>query len=109
MREILAFLQIIQILGRWLQAAVVNFHITSAVIIFIDILNRLVSEQSIPLRWWELIPSLYLLIYFKYFYQRKEKIEVSVPLINIENKNAVEIRNSIEILDIEKTEGNRPG
>lgn len=94
MKEFLAFLQIIQLIGKCIVSLIRNYHITSALILFFDIIDRLGSPQKRPVEGWEVLLSSLVVIWYYRKRSARKTLEPITPIININNKNIVGIINS---------------
>jgi len=89
---ILAFLQILQILGRWTIAIIRNFHFVSAIILFINIVDRIVGNLFRTPSFEEIGVVLHLVVWNKLRKKKQSDVDPKTT-INIENQNTVNITN----------------
>ncbi len=90
MDSFLAFLQIIQILGKWTWTMLTNFHIVSGIILFWGLIARLGNNNaSWDLGPWEIIAGCYLAIWY-----RRKKNRVSRSLMAMRKKSISPLRAS---------------
>lgn len=92
MKDFLTFLQIVQILGKWVWNIFYKYHITSAVILAF----LLITWPSNPERGYFGV-IFFSLVLFQWIYRnnkKRTKLELSNPIINIENKNILSVQNS---------------
>lgn len=89
MDKFLTFLQIIELIGKWIIALIRNYHITSAIIIFADIMIRLGSPQNRPVDGFEVFLGSLVLIWYYRKRSANKALEPATPIINvsIDNKN----------------------
>ena len=95
MNEFLTFLQIIELIGKWVVALIRNYHITSSIILFADIMDRLGSTQNRPIDGWEIFLGSLVFIWYYRKRSAKKALEPESPIINvrIDNENIVNIAN----------------
>ena len=93
MNEFLTFLQIIELIGKWIIALIRNYHITSAIILFVDIMIRLGSPQNRPIDGLEVFLGSLVFIWYYRKRSANKALEPGTPTINvsIDNKNIVGI------------------
>ena len=89
MSSFLAFLQIIQILGKWTWSIISNFQLVSFIILIWSIIDRLGNNLFRVPGFWEIIAAFYLIFWF-----RKKANKESDSFINIENQNTIQIISS---------------
>ena len=93
MNEFLTFLQIIELIGKWIIALIRNYHITSAIILFFDIMVRLGSPQNRPVDGFEVFLGSLVIIWYYRKRSANKALEPETPIINvnIDNKNILDI------------------
>ncbi|MDR3540665.1 MAG: hypothetical protein P4L69_06795 [Desulfosporosinus sp.] len=96
MNKFLTFLQIIELIGKWIVALIRNYHITSAIILFVDILDRLGSPENRPVDGWEIFFGSLVFIWYYRKQSAKKALPPESPIINvrIDNENIVGITNN---------------
>ncbi|MGI6628017.1 MAG: hypothetical protein ACOX4K_06685 [Bacillota bacterium] len=93
MKDVLTFLQIFQLLGKWAWTVIANLHIISSVVIILGMCSRLNSGQFWPLSFWEFMSVLHLAIRYR-VKSRKNKNDSARQRIVIENRNIVQVSNT---------------
>ncbi|MCT8976284.1 hypothetical protein N4T77_06710 [Clostridium sp. CX1] len=87
LKGILTFLQILDLIGKWISKAIKNYHITLGIILFVNIVSKISEHEGSLLSVFNVILIMILAIraYRKYYCKRI----LQAPIINIKNENNI--------------------
>jgi hypothetical protein len=93
MKNLLAFLQVIEIIGRWIRTAIYNFHITSSILLIIFVFGRLINGLGGIL---ETTLIIYLASWVYRQHNRNRKLDRGYQATSIDNKQTIQVLNQVK-------------